>query len=70
MIEIFKTSILQQQEAFAVIKTLSDYLPSLKINFDLSDCDKILRVEGQHFCAQTIIEILKGQGHYCQVLEG
>ena len=70
MVEIFKTSILQKQEAFAAIKTLSDYLPSLKINFDLSDCDKILRVEGQQFSAQQIIDILRRQGHYCQVLEG
>ena len=70
MVEIFKTSILQKQEAFAVIKTLSDYLPTLKINFDLSDCDKILRVEGQYFSVEKIIDILHGHGHYCQVLEG
>jgi len=47
---------------------LSEAFPSFKINFDLEDCDKILRVEGKHICMEAIIEILSKHGLECEVL--
>lgn len=69
MIEVFKTSIYKQKDALQIQELFSEYLPALKINFDLDDCDKILRVEGHQISAQKIIEILDMQGHYCKLLE-
>lgn len=37
-------------------------------NFDLEDCDKILRVETQSLHAPTITSLLKNQGFYCEEL--
>ena len=51
-----------------LIKKLMEQYPASKINFDLEDCDKILRVEGKDFCTHHIIELLKLNGHYCELL--
>jgi hypothetical protein len=40
-----------------------------KINFDLDDCDKILRVEGKNVLPGKIIGLLKANGYQCQALE-
>jgi hypothetical protein len=48
---------------------LSEAYPSLKINFDLSDCDKVLRVEGDNMEASTIMILVKEHGFECEVLD-
>jgi hypothetical protein len=68
MIEIFKTNILKKQHAQAMIEILSKYFPDSKINFDLSDCDKILRVEGKNVQPETIIGLLNKRQFECEVL--
>jgi len=45
-VDIFKTNVMQQTDAEQIIRLLSNYFPNHNINFDLDDCDKILRVEG------------------------
>ncbi|ABG57969.1 hypothetical protein [Cytophaga hutchinsonii] len=45
MIEIFKTSVQNDLQAMVVKKLLLKQNPSLEINFDLEDCDKILRIK-------------------------
>lgn len=69
MIEVFKTNVQRAAQSRLMIKLLSAHFPASKINFDLDDCDKVLRVEGKDFCAQRIIELLKLNGHYCEVLD-
>ncbi|MBB5397437.1 hypothetical protein [Mucilaginibacter sp. AK015] len=68
MIEVFKTNVQEGDRSRMLIKKLSEHFPASKINFDLEDCDKILRVEGNDFCAHHIIELLKLNGHYCEIL--
>jgi hypothetical protein len=46
--EIFKTSVQETEEATKIIKLLLAYFPHYKINFDLSDCDNILRIEAMY----------------------
>jgi predicted RNA-binding protein YlqC (UPF0109 family) len=48
---------------------LSQAFPSFKINFDLSDCDKVLRVEGENITALRIMTLVKEQGFTCEILE-
>lgn len=45
MIEIFATSVETEEQAVIVLKHLQLAYPTYKINFDLEDCDNILRVE-------------------------
>ena len=45
MVEVFKTDINNKQLARTVIKSLSIRFPACKINIDLADCDKVLRIE-------------------------
>lgn len=68
MIEVFKTnvdSIAASQELHAQLQFL---FPSCKINFDLDDCDRILRIEGLDFNAETVAEILSRSNYSCEVL--
>ncbi|MBC7937052.1 MAG: hypothetical protein H7Y86_17015 [Rhizobacter sp.] len=44
-IEVFKTNITQASIANDVVESLLEILPQCKINFDLHDCDNILRIE-------------------------
>ena len=46
MVEVFKTNVQSTREAKRIIQKLAEEFPKHKINFDLSDCDRILRVQG------------------------
>ena len=47
----------------------SEAFPSFKINFDLSDCDKVLRVEGDNIEALNIMILVKENGFKCEILD-
>ena len=51
MVEVFKTNVQKRHTANAALY-LSEAFPSSKINFDLSDCDKVLSVEGDNLEAK------------------
>ncbi len=55
MVEIFKTKVKSRQYAKRIILELNTVLPTAKINFDLDDCDNILRIEN-HKDVLNIIE--------------
>ena len=69
MVEVFKTNVLRKREAKMLIQKLAEHFPNHKVNFDLDDCDKILRVEGKNILQDKIIEIMNLQGYQCEVLE-
>jgi len=69
MVEVFKTNITNPTEAEQLLQKLNGYYPQSKINFDLEDCDNILRFEGQHINANQIIHVVKSFGYVCDVLE-
>ena len=68
MVEVFKTNVQQHEQADQLASVLRDRLDFCKINFDLEDCDKILRVEGKQISVEAIIEILSTHGLKCEVL--
>jgi len=43
MIEIFKTNVRNKTQARQVVDSLKAIFNGAKINFDLTDCDRILR---------------------------
>ncbi len=68
-VEVFKTNVQNKLDAALLVKKISNKFQDLKINFDLEDCDNILRVEGNHFCSNSIKEFMKICGYSCEVLE-
>ncbi|MGC3977093.1 MAG: hypothetical protein QM751_01975 [Paludibacteraceae bacterium] len=70
MIEIFKTNVKLKKDAKRMVALLSATLIGHKINFDLSDCDKILRVENdkKQVAVPEIKQIFLKEGFSCEVL--
>lgn len=68
MVEVFKTNVKLHTQATTLLNLLSKHFPAFNINFDLDDCDKILRVEGSNICSDSIIGLLNVQGYQCQPL--
>ncbi|MBP6681189.1 MAG: hypothetical protein KA166_08360 [Saprospiraceae bacterium] len=69
MIEIFKTNVELEEQVECIMASLIQLFSSLKINFDLDDCDKILRVEGHEFSVDRIRETIHALGYMCELLE-
>lgn len=69
IVEVFKTNVLEDNEAKELIAKLSTHFPGFKINFDLQDCDKILRVEGKQIPPEEIIKLINTQGYQCRLLD-
>jgi hypothetical protein len=44
-------------------------LPNAKWNFDLTDCDKILRIDSEENVVLKIIELLNLHNYSCEELE-
>jgi hypothetical protein len=68
MVEVFKTNVQHPERAEQLASILRVHFAFSRISFDLDDCDKILRVEGNQICVDTIIEILSTRGIECEVL--
>ena len=69
MVEVFKTNVQKKTQSKMMLCILSEAFPSFKINFDLSDCDKVLRVEGENMEASSIMVLVKEHGFQCDLLE-
>ena len=69
MVEVFKTNVQKKAQSKMLLSILSEAFPSLKINFDLSDCDKVLRAEGDNIEALRIITLVKEYGVKCEILD-
>ncbi len=68
-VEVFKTDVQKVWQAEKIIVVLQQVFPGSRINFDLEDCDKILRVEGRNICLEKIKTLLQGSGFACTILE-
>jgi len=70
MVEVFKTNVEFQKDALLIISNLEKELTNTKINFDMEDCDKILRVEGTNKSKNKyVITYLHQLGYNCEILE-
>ena len=63
MIEVFKTDINSKTKARQAINSLKSLFTEARINVDLHDRDKILRVEGIEVChVPSIVQYLNNLG--------
>ena len=66
---VFKTSVEGKRHIKALSPLLNQLINSFgRWNFDLEDCDNILRVETRYPNAAAIIILLKKQGFACEEL--
>jgi len=69
MVLVFKTSVKNKKSA-AKLKPALDNIESVsRWNFDLSDCDKILRIEAGADISPDIISVMSENGYQCIELE-
>ena len=68
MVEIFKTNIDCPEAAAKIKQLLLGQFPHYIVNFDLDDCDKILRIEAP-VITNTIIQLLNSEHYTCEILE-
>jgi hypothetical protein len=68
-IEVFQTNVQEVSQAEKIIALLLQHFPKSKINFDLEDCDKVLRIEGNNFMAEQIVTLVNENGFACKVME-
>ena len=68
-VEVFKTDVEDEVNAREIIQTLVRRFPGSRVNFDLQDCDRVLRVEGIDLCSESIIVLMNESGFSCTILE-
>lgn len=69
IVEIFKTNVQKESERDYVIAIIQSQFPDYKINFDLEDCDKILRVEGIDIQCENVMDYVHCLGYTCIKLD-
>lgn len=70
MVEVFRTNINDEGVANSLLDKIHHAFDDHKANFDLQDCDKILRVRCLRGPVQSyhIISIVKREGWYAEIL--
>jgi hypothetical protein len=70
MVEVFKTDVNQAEHAQILLHEISQRFTQYEVNFDLEDCDRILRVKSNSGIvdASALIDLLKGFGYTADVL--
>ncbi len=66
---VFKTSVSKQTQINKV-RSLLKSIPAIdKWNFDLDDCDNILRIVADRLCARQVEAVLQTAGFDCRELQ-
>ncbi|PBJ09279.1 hypothetical protein [Flavobacterium sp. ACN6] len=68
MIEVFKTNVQEVEQSIMIVGKLLEHFPNSAINFDLEDCDKILRIHAAAISNHRIIELVTSYGFHCEEL--
>ena len=70
MVEVFKTNVTDPDHADRLIDQIHHAYQEYKANFDLEDCDRILRVKSTSGRIQTslLIDLLQDAGFRAEVL--
>jgi hypothetical protein len=69
-VEVFKTNVNDKYQASMLIDEIRNYFEDYEANFDLDDCDRILRVRSatRYVEPKQLINMLKLHGVEAQVL--
>ena len=71
MVEVFKTNVNTAVSARQIAAVVQQALVNSHVNFDLNDCDKILRIEteGEKIDPDLIVRLLANHDFHAVVLE-
>lgn len=69
MIFVFKTSVKTKTQAKKLKPHLDNLLPKAKWNFDLTDSDKVLRVDSEEDVILKITSVLTMHNYRCEELD-
>ena len=69
MIFVFKTSVKNKTQIKKLKPYINNKLPKAKWNFDLDDCDKILRIDSHENIVLPIKDLLKIHNFICEELD-
>jgi hypothetical protein len=70
MVEVFKTDVSEAEHARILLHEINLKFTGYEVNFDLQDCDRILRVKSNTGIVDSsaLIDLLKGYGYNAEVL--
>jgi len=68
MVEVFKTNVQEEYHGLELTNLLLQHFPFGKINFDIEDCDKVLRIESHYVNSEHVILLLQEKGFNCERL--
>jgi hypothetical protein len=69
MVEVFKTDVADPEQAQWLVDQIERNFTNCKVNFDLDDCDRILRVVFEEkMQSDLLIDLLKDAGCIAEVL--
>ncbi|HEY1009591.1 MAG: hypothetical protein ACO1NS_15200 [Daejeonella sp.] len=71
MIEVFKTNVKGQDEAAWLVNLINSVFESYMVNFDLEDCDRIMRIKCDEAAidSDSVIALLSYSGFTAEILE-
>jgi len=71
MVEVFKTNVTSKRVAKTILEEIGLHQPEYKCNFDLDDCDKVLRIENSsgNVDANLIFKIVTNNNYNCSILQ-
>jgi hypothetical protein len=67
-IHVFKTNVTKRWQAEMLCEVMSAEFPFSKMNFDLEDVDRILRIESIKSISLEVVEVLHRHGFRCEEL--
>jgi hypothetical protein len=69
MIEVFKTNITDECKATQVCEAIAHEFPEYAINFDLQDCDHVMRIQSREIVdCIAIVRLIQACGFEAKVL--
>jgi len=68
MISIFRTSVKTEKDIQKLLPYLNELLLQAKWNFDLDDCDKILRIDSRNEISKAVTTLMHITGFECEEL--
>ena len=70
-VEIYKTNVNDWKHARALVRSIHQSFPTYRANFDLEDCDHILRVasDNEEIFSSQLIPLLEDLGCIAEVLQ-
>ncbi len=69
MIAVFKTTVNNHKDSNKLIEALKKEFPESEINFDLEDCDNILRIESHSVDVKTVINVMADYKYKAVLME-